>query len=319
MAVKSASGSAAETATWALVPPPALGHVSRMQVILAAFVPVLLLVLTGYWIARTQKPFDPKTITFLAATIGTPALVFSNLARSTVSGEALASILAATFVGLCCNLAFGALALRAGGFSLRAFLPSLAFPNNGNLGLPLALFAFGQEGLNYAIAIFSIISIGNHTIGQAIAAGSSHWRRGLFSPIVGAAVAGIVWSFAQLPLPRWFDNTLSLLSGLTIPLLLIMLGTALARIPVTSFPRAGVLSVMRLALGIAVGFGVSSLFGFTGAERGAFVLQCAMPVAVYNYVYAQLYNTAPEEVASLVVLSTVLAGFTIPVLLAVLT
>src|SRR4051812_12698669 len=103
-----------------------------MQVILAAFVPVLLTVLTGYWIARTKKPFDPKTITFLAATIGTPALVFSNLARSTVSGEALAAILLATFVALCCYLAIGSLLLKAGGFSLRAFLPAMAFPNNGN-------------------------------------------------------------------------------------------------------------------------------------------------------------------------------------------
>jgi predicted permease len=296
-----------------------LGHVSFMQVILAAFVPVLILVLAGYAIARAKKPFDPKTITFLSTTIGTPALVFSNLARSTVSGDALAAILLATFVALCCYLAIGAAVLKASGLSLRAFLPAMAFPNNGNLGLPLALFAFGQDGLNYAIAIFAIISMGNHTIGQAIAAGRSHWRRGLFSPIVGAALAGLVWSFAQLPLPKWFDNTLSLVSGLTIPMLLLMLGTALARIPVTSFPRAALLSVLRLTLGTVVGFGVAGLFGFTGAERGAFVLQCAMPVAVYNYVYAQLYNTAPEEVASLVVLSTVFAAFTIPVLLSVLT
>jgi malate permease and related proteins len=33
------------------------------------------------------------------------------------------------------------------GLRLRTFLPSLTFPNNGNLGLPLAAYAFGEQGL----------------------------------------------------------------------------------------------------------------------------------------------------------------------------
>jgi predicted permease len=225
----------------------------------------------------------------------------------------------ATLAALVCFLTIGTVLLKAAGLSLRAFLPALALPNTGNLGLPLALFAFGQQGLNYAVAFFAIVSICNHTIGQSIAAGRGHWRAAIASPMVWAALAGIAWGFAKIPLPVWFDNTLELMSGLTIPLLLLMVGTSLARIPVKSVPRAAVLSMVRIGMGIAVGFGLSELFGFTGAERGAFVLQCAMPVAVYNYVYAQLYNTAPEEVASLVVLSTIFSAFTVPVLLTLLT
>jgi predicted permease len=60
------------------------------------------------------------------------------------------------------------------------------------------------------------------------------------------------------------------------------------------------------------------LFGFAGPERIAFVLQCAMPVAVYNYLFAQMYNNDPEDVASLVIVSTVLSVATTPMVLAVL-
>ena len=69
---------------------------------------------------------------------------------------------------------------------------------------------------------------------------------------------------------------------------------------------------------MAAGFVLSSAFGFSGPERVAFVLQCAMPVAVYNYLFAQMYNNDPEDVASLVIVSTVLSVVTTPILLAVL-
>jgi malate permease and related proteins len=71
-------------------------------------------------------------------------------------------------------------------------------------------------------------------------------------------------------------------------------------------------------MGIAAGFVLAAAFGFTGPERIAFVLQCAMPVAVFNYVFAQMYDNEPAEVASLVVVSTLVSVFTTPLVLAVL-
>ncbi|MEY4880017.1 MAG: hypothetical protein RJB62_1486 [Pseudomonadota bacterium] len=289
-----------------------------MQVILAAVVPVLLTALLGYGIARAGKPFDPRTITFIVGTIGTPVLIFNNLAHTSVAPEALGGIIGATIVAMMCHLAIGYAALRASGLSPQTYLACMAFPNSGNLGLPLSLYAFGDEGLNYAIAIFAVISVSNHTIGQTITAGQGRWRSALLSPVVPAAVLGLAFGYFQIALPIWVNNTLDLLSGLTIPLMLIMLGTSLAKIPVTTFSRAAYLSVLRIGMGAAVGFTIASLFGFTGAERGAFVLQCAMPVAVYNYVYSQIYNTSPESVASLVVVSTLLSIITVPLLLMVL-
>jgi len=70
------------------------------------------------------------------------------------------------------------------------------------------------------------------------------------------------------------------------------------------------MSVVRIGMGVVAGFALSTMFGFAGAERIAFVLQCAMPVAVFNYLFAQMYDNEPGEVASLVVISTLLAVVT---------
>ena len=289
-----------------------------MHVILAAVLPVLLVTLIGYGIAKANQPFDSKTITFLVGTIGTPALAFTSLAHTSVAPETLAVMAGAGVAAIGCYLVIGALVLKASGLSLRTFLPSMSFPNSGNLGLPLALYAFGQEGLDYAVVIFALVSIGNHTIGRTIIAGRGNWRAAMTSPILFAVALGVTCATAGVVLPIWLDNTLALFAGLTIPLMLLMLGTSLATIPVTAFPRAVALSFLRIGLGVAVGFTLAGLFGFAGAARGAFVLQCAMPVAVYNYVYAKMYDHEADQVASLVVVSTVLSVITTPFLLAVL-
>jgi predicted permease len=289
-----------------------------MSVILPAVLPVFITALIGYALARANRPFDNRTITFLVTSIGTPALVFYNLAKTTVAPGALAVIAAATAVAITFYLVAGSLALRALGLKWRTFLPSLAFPNSGNLGLPLALYAAGQEGLNYAIVIFAMTSILNLTAGQAIAAGKNNFLVVLKSPILPAVALGLIFAYGGIPIPLWATNTLDMLSGLTIPLMLLMLGTSLAKIQVTTFGRSAILSVLRIGMGTIAGFTLAALFGFTGPERIAFVLQCAMPVAVFNYVFAQMYDNEPGEVASLVVVSTLLSVVTTPIILAVL-
>jgi predicted permease len=289
-----------------------------MSVILPAILPVFIMALLGFALAKTGRAMDGGTTAFLIATVGTPALVFSNLATRPFDPGSLVSLATATAVAISFYLVLGALALKAAGLKLRTYLPSLAFPNSGNLGLPLALYAAGQQGLNDAIIIFSVTSIANMTAGQVIAAGRGKWGRALRSPIIPAVVLGILCAYTGVKLPAWATNTLSLLSSLVIPLMLLMLGTSLARIQVTGFPRAGALAVLRIGMGAVAGFVLAALFGFTGPERIAFVLQCTMPVAVYNYLFAQIYNNDPEDVASLVIVSTVLSVVTTPIVLAFL-
>lgn len=286
--------------------------------ILAAIGPVILTAAIGYAWRRSGRTFDPKTVTPLVSVIGTPALVISTLVETPLPPTALAIASAATICAVIGFLLVGVVALKLAGLKVKTYLPSLAFPNTGNLGLPLSLYAFGQTGLGYAIIFFSVASIVNFTIGQAIAAGRTNWLRALKNPVALSSVIGIALAYGRVSLPPWLGNTLNLIGGLSVPLMLLMLGTSLAEIRVASLPRALTVSLLRIGIGAAVGAAVTAAFGLTGTARSVLVLQCAMPVAVYNYLFAIMWNNEPEEIASLVVVSTFTSVLTIPTLLAVL-
>jgi predicted permease len=110
-------------------------------------------------------------------------------------------------------------------------------------------------------------------------------------------------------------NTTNLLGQLTIPLMLLMLGTSLARFKMQKSGKLILLSVFKIALGFSVGYAVAALFGFTGLERNILILQMSMPVAVFSYMLAEKYNRDPEEVASMVFMTTLISFISMPLLL----
>ena len=286
-----------------------------LPVLAAAVLPVLITVLVGFVWTRVGFRLDSKELTALIADVATPCLIVSTFLTTRVSFHGLAAVAGATATAIVLFAALGALFLWATRLRIRTFLPSLAFPNAGNLGLPLSLYAFGPEGLGYAIAFFSTSSVANYTLGQAVAAGRTNWRGLVRQPILYAAALGVMLSYGQVEAPAWLTATISLIGDLTIPLMLLMLGSSLGQLKIASFGRAAVISVVRIVLGALVGIAVAALFGLTGTMRAVLILQCANPVAVYNYLFAQRWNNEPEEVAGVVVLSTLLSLLSIPTLL----
>ena len=274
--------------------------------------PVFICAAIGFVWQRSGRAFPEETLGNLVMNVGTPCLIFSTLATVGMDPAALGAMsLAATAVfGVA-----GAGLLWAGGLSLRGFTPTLMFPNSGNLGLPLALFAFGEEGLALGIAYFVINAIGQHTVGLSIASGSVSLFRYVRSPIIYAVALAALFMSTGLAVPRWIANTTDLIGGMTIPLLLITLGNSLARLKVTGMGRSLGVSLVRLLMGFAVGVGIAEALGWEGVARGVMILQSSMPVAVFSYLYAQTFRTEPEEVAGAVVISTILSFLTLPLLL----
>ncbi len=214
------------------------------------------------------------------------------------------------------SLIFGAALILACRQSIPTFLPASSFSNCGNMGLPLALFAFGQQGLNLAIAYFAVHALFTFTIGQALAARRFSLREVLFSPMIWATMFSVWLSASGQHLPLFIGRATHILGGLTIPMMLMALGVSLAQLRVKSFAWPVLLSVYRLCGGFAIGWGVAYATGMTGAPRGVMILESAMPVAVYNYMFAARFDNRAEDVAGLVVISTALALPVLPLFLA---
>ncbi len=286
-----------------------------IEPILAAIVPVLVAAGLGFGWVRSGRPFENAAFTPLVVDIGTPCLIFATFTRTSIPAASFAAMALASVASLLCFAIAAGIALSLLGLPKRPFLPALSFPNNGNLGLPLSLYAWGQEGLGYAIVFYAICMVGQFTAGQAIAAGVANWRGVLRMPLVYAVALGIAISVSHIALPRWLTNTVTLIGGMTVPLMLLMLGASLARLQVHAIWRAGMLSVLRIGLGVGIGLVIALAFGLAGNARAVLILQSAMPPAVYNYLFAQRWNNQPEDVASLVVVATLASVVTIPTLL----
>lgn len=277
--------------------------------------PVFLVALVGYVWARRGGAFDPVFIARLVTLVGTPCLVLDSLVSSGLQPAALGEIALGAAMCLGLALALGALLLRLMGLPFSLYLPSLTFSNTGNMGLPLTLFAFGDKGLALSIAFFTIASLVNFTVGQAIAARGIKLTDLLRMPLIWACLLAVAFSTWHWHMPAIIARGVHILAGITVPLMLLSLGYSLARLRITSLRRGVVLSLARLVGGFGIGWLVSTILGLDGLARGVVVAQSCMPSAVYNYMFAERYGTNAEEIAGLVVLSTLLSLALIPLFL----
>ncbi len=277
--------------------------------------PVLISAAIGYGWARLDRPFPTDMVRALIFNIGTPCLVFATLTRIDVDVGTVGAMVGAAVIALAVGAVVAGVILKATRQSMRAFMPAMIFPNAGNMGLPLCLFAFGETGLVLAIAFYLVSSVGQFTVGMAIASGSM--RLGLLArnPILYALAAALLFMVTDTPAPAWLGNSTRLLGGVTIPLLLITLGNSLASLRVHDLWRSVGLALLRLVMGFAVGVAVAEILGFTGAARGVLILESAMPVAVFSYLFARQYETEPEAVAGTIIVSTTLSFVSLPFLL----
>ncbi len=142
----------------------------------------------------------------------------------------------------------------------------------------------------------------------------------LKEPIVGATVLGgavFLWQGWQTP-PRFLTNTLELLGQLAIPMMLLTLGVAIARLHPGAVSRAVWLSALKVVICVVAAWGgVGLWFGLTGVAFGVLVVQIATPpVAVTSYLLAEKYGADADAVAGLVVVSTLMSVTALPLILA---
>jgi len=281
----------------------------------AIIAPVLICAGIGFIWARRGRAFETEFVTNLVTMVGTPCLIASTLTSLEIPLDALGEVAIASLTATAGFAVLGMAVLRVMKLPFHSFLPALMFPNTGNMGLPLCLFAFGEAGLAFAIIIFALTATLQFTVGIAIVSGSFSLKRFATMPILYAVAFSIIVIATGWTVPAWFANTIELLGGVTIPMMLLALGVSLARLRVTTIHRALILSLVRLAGGAAIGYAVGILFDLSDLARGAVLIQATMPVAVFNYLFAQYYSRQPEQVAGMVMLSTILSFLTLPLLL----
>ena len=276
--------------------------------------PLLSCVGIGLFWGKRDLPFGGNFITTLVTSVTTPALVFHTFVTTHLDDRALADVAAATLIALLLCALISAALLKAWKLPVRSLLPTAFQPNAGNLGLPISQLAFGDAGLSVAVAFFAVSSFVMHTIAVRMLPGvntKGSWK----SPILLASVVAVALRLLDVPVPAWIIETARMLGAVTVPLMLLSLGHALALIPSNGMHDGAKVGAIRLVAGLLTGLAVAWAMDLEPVLAGALTLQMAMPCAVVSYMYARRYTPLGDTAAGAVLVSTVVFLLLAPLML----
>ncbi|MFA8440267.1 AEC family transporter [Yoonia sp.] len=278
--------------------------------------PVFILAAVGFAWVKLGFEYRVEFVTRMAMTLAVPCLIFVALMKTEIAPEALAALSMASFVAYGLVMVACFILVKLAKLNTRTYLAPLIFGNTGNLGLPLALFAFGEVGLGYAVVVFAVMAILSFTIGIWMVAGAGSFKRVVQEPLVGATLLGALFLWQGWETPAFLTNAIELIGQMAIPMMLITLGVAVARLETKALTLAGLLSVAKVAICVSAAAAAAMWFGLDPIATGVLIVQVATPVAVTSYLLAEKYGADAQPVAGLVVASTLLSVLALPLILA---
>lgn len=296
-----------------------------MTSLLPAVLPVGLIILIGFVVGRSAIPLQHSTLSQLALYVLTPALVIDSLYRTELSlnsslglllGFALTSIAIYVLVGLVNRIFQFSDALG------RAITAVVIFPNNGNMGLPVATFAFGAEGLERAIIYMLGSSFLMFCFGPALIRGKGLLegiKLTLRLPLLWAILFGAGLRWLSLQIPWQLDKGVQQLGAAAIPIALILLGLQLSQTRIRVGIRETALAIARLLIAPVIAYSFGRLLQLEPLNLQVLVLQSAMPTAVNSFVIVSEFGGDRDLVAKAIVTSTLISFVTLPFVLWLLT
>src|SRR5205823_7373575 len=180
----------------------ALRSTEMLARIVGIILPVFLIVALGYAYAWRVKPYM-AIVNRISMNVLAPALIFSALAGKDFDVSASTLLM---FGSVAVVLGSGLLAWPVAKFlrvDHRTFVPPMMFNNCGNMGLPLAVLAYGTPGFSPMVALFTISNLLQFTVGVWIIDHHARFINLLRNPMVIATVLGFAFALWHPPIPEW--------------------------------------------------------------------------------------------------------------------
>lgn len=278
-------------------------------------IPVFLIVATGFGYAR-RRALDMTVFNRIALDVLAPMLVYSALAsKDFVIAEHLVLLVGGAVIILGGGLLAWPLA-RAFGAQPRTLVPVVMFNNCGNMGLPLALLAFGPAHFGAAVALFSVSNLLHFSVGARITSRLARTRDLLTSPLMIGTALGFFSALTDVRPPDVVLSGLKLLGDALLPMMLFALGVRLTALTRSGLAMGLLGALARPLIGLAIAIPLAWALGLEGAARGQLLLFAALPPAVMQFMLADRYHQEPDKVGAMIMLGNALAVVFVPLALA---
>lgn len=294
-----------------------------VSALLNVMLPVIVVAGVGFVLGRTFE-LDAPTISKLSLHGMLPPLSLYTLLTTQVSGRVGGLLVGAYLVTtlVACFLGWVATPrLRSG--TRRVVMLSASMTNSGNMGLPIALFALGQTGLDQSIIIFLASMVVMFIIAPLVlgshAGPLSALKELAKLPTIWAIVVAVLLRFGGIELPKGLMSGIKLLADGAVPIFLLALGIQLGSSGVLRLTRAVVTgSLIRIVVMPVVTVFIGYALGLRGVPLQALVLASAMPTAVNAYLFTVEYRADVKTCADTVTLTTALSFATTALVVAAL-
>lgn len=247
--------------------------------------------------------------------IFTPALIFSVLSGKDFELTQFGSL---TVGGIVVVLGSGVIAwlvAKAMGYQVKTFVPPVMFTNSGNMGLPLALFAFGKAALPAAVVLFVIENTLHFTVGRKMMDRHASLI-GIFRfPMLLATIAGLSVAILNIEVPVLLARPIDMVGQVAIPLMLFSLGVRLLSVNYSDWHIGVVAAIVTPVSGLVMAAIYLQFFALPESQIALFILFAALPPAVLNFIVAEQFDQEPARVASIVMMGNLGSVIVIPLVL----
>ena len=283
--------------------------------IVSILFPLFAITALGYFVGRRMKP-DLSHANKLNMDVFVPALVFGALVGKDFRLGEYLPLLFATVVIIVGSGVAGWLVARAAGIATKTLVPPMMFNNCGNLGLPLAVLAFGESALAPAVVMFVVSNVIHFSYGAWLLDHHTKLTTVWRSPSILATIAGLAVGFLGIEVWPPLLMSIEMVGDISIPLMLFALGVRLAdsRISAVGFGLFG--AVLRPVVGMALAWALLQMLELPPREQALLLVFGGLPPAVLNYMFAERYDQEPDKVASMVLIGNLAAVVFLPIALA---
>jgi malate permease and related proteins len=295
--------------------------------IATTIIPIFTIIALG-WIAR-MKGFLPAEFIGPANRLvyywAIPAMIFRAIYQGSFK-----TLFSPRVLGICLVCVSGVffIAWMSGVFArikkkqMGSFVQSAFHGNLGYIGLAVSYYYLGAEGFVRAGIMAGFIMILQNFLavvilriyadGTSIKMSLTSVLLGIMAnPVIIAALVGIFFSLMEFNIPIVLDNSLKILSGMALPLALILIGSSLSFELIRNqiFP---VLFSCALKLVLLPGTGLIMFIIFEEAPKDYLpcLILLAAPTATLVYVMAQETKNDTDFAVAIISMSTLLSGFT---------
>ena len=294
--------------------------------LLLIVLPAFLIFGAGF-IGQKLLKLDIKSISTMSLYLMLPFLTFDTFYSNQLNVEYFYMFLFTCLLALIMmtlTVLFGFF-IKADKTQMSAMLLGTIFPNSGNYGAPVAMFAFGAMGFQYAVIFMVIHAFLMNTFGIFIASYGSEkttsikdsLMRVIKMPVLYGFLFGVLLQLLHIELPSTIQDGISLVGSASIPTVMLILGMQLAEIKPQKFELKYVntVTIFRMLISPLLAVVLVNFMPVNDMIKNVYILLAAMPIAANTTLLAVQFNVKPDLTSFTTLVTTLLSLVTIPLTL----